>query len=89
MGSSTCQYTFHQLKQADFQSARSSCIQHSSRWKAAGRSDSGGSCVTAKGPFPRSEPEAEPLLQKRKLQLEENIASQLPLDEARFKGLVG
>ena len=34
--------------------------------------------------FPRSEPEAEPLLLKRKLQLEENNASRLQLLETRF-----
>ena len=39
--------------------------------------------------FPRSEPEAEPLLLKRRLQLEENNASRLQLLEMRFKRLAG
>jgi len=38
---------------------------------------------------PRSEPEAEPLLLKRKLQLEENNASRLQRLKARFNGLAG
>jgi hypothetical protein len=39
--------------------------------------------------FPRSEPEAEPLLLKRKLQLEENNASRVQRLKARFNGLAG
>ena len=57
-------------------------VRRGRKWDKKNRSSSGSVQALT---FPRSEPEAEPLLLKRKLQLEENNASRLQLLETRFK----
>jgi hypothetical protein len=61
-------------------------VRRERKWDKKNRNSSG---LCPALTFPRSEPEAEPLLLKRKLQLEENNASRLQRLKARFIGLAG
>ena len=61
-------------------------VRRKRKWDKKNRNSSG---LCPALTVPRSEPEAEPLLLKRKLQLEENNASRLQRLKARFNGLAG
>jgi hypothetical protein len=61
-------------------------VRRGGKWDKENRSSSG---LCPGVDLPRSEPEAEPLLLKKKLQLEENNASRLRLIEVRFRLLAG
>jgi hypothetical protein len=61
-------------------------VRRERKWDKRNRSSSG---LCPALTFPRSGPEAEFPLLKRKLQLEENNASRLQRLEARFNGLAG
>jgi len=61
-------------------------VRRSRKWDKKNRRSSG---LCSGVDLPGSKPEAEPLLLKRKSQLEENNASRQQLLEVRFKGLAG